>query len=145
MTAAAMPTRRYLAYGSNLCADQMAWRCPAAVPGEVLRLDGWRFIINGEGFATLLPEGGSVAWGLVWHLTEACEAALDTYEGVETGEYRKVEWHVGGAPALVYLAADQRPGLPRAGYLERILAGAAAWGVPPDYLAELGNWAGTRG
>jgi hypothetical protein len=144
MPTPAVPTRRYLAYGSNLCAEQMGRRCPAAVPGEVVRLEGWRFVINRDGFATLLPTPGAQAWGLVWQLTEACEAALDTYEGVETGEYRKVEWLVGTAPALVYLAAEQRPGPPRAGYLERILGGAAAFGLPAAYLAEIGAWAGAR-
>ncbi len=142
MTEAAAPTRRYLAYGSNLCTDQMARRCPAAMPGEVVPLDGWRFVINREGFATLLPAPGAQAWGLLWHLTPACEAALDTYEGVETGEYRKVEWLVRAAPALVYLASEERPGPPRAGYLERILGGAAVLGMPGAYLAEIGAWAG---
>jgi hypothetical protein len=141
VTDTAAPTRRYLAYGSNLCAEQMARRCPAAVPGEVVRLEGWRFGINRDGFATLLPRPGAVAWGLIWQLTPVCEAALDTYEGVETGEYRKVAWQVGAAPALVYLAAEERPGAPRAGYLERILAAAAARGLPDAYLAELGSWA----
>ncbi len=136
--------RRYLAYGSNLCLAQMARRCPVAVPGEVTRLEGWRFIINGEGCATLLLAPGVLAWGLVWRLTPACEAALDSHEGVETGEYRKVEWQVGGQPALVYLAAAQHPGPPRAGYLERILTAATSLGLPPDYLAELGGWAGVR-
>ncbi len=139
-----VPTRRYVAYGSNLCTEQMARRCPAARPGEVVRLDGWRFIINGEGFATLVPAPGATAWGLVWHLTPACEAALDRYEGVETGEYRKAAWQVGDTPALIYLAADERPGPPRTGYLERILAGAAALGLPAGYLAEIGGWAGIR-
>ena len=137
-----MQTRPYLAYGSNLCTDQMARRCPAAQPGEVVRLEGWRFIINREGFATLLPAAGALAWGLVWQLTPACEATLDTYEGVESGEYRKVEWRVGGMPTLVYLAAEERFGPPRPGYLERILAAAAGWGLPPAYVAELASWAG---
>ncbi len=134
--------RRYLAYGSNLCAEQMRQRCPAAEPAGLVRLEGWRFIINREGFATLLPCPGDHAHGLVWHLTVACEAALDGYEGVATGEYRKAELPAGAAPALIYFAAEERPGYPRPGYLERILRGGAEQGLPRDYLAQLGAWAG---
>jgi hypothetical protein len=51
----------------------------------VVELPGWRFVINRRGVATLLPEPGACAAGLVWHLTTACEAALDKYEGVAGG------------------------------------------------------------
>ena len=134
-----MTRRRYLAYGSNLCAEQMARRCPAAVAGETVRLPGWRFIINRRGVATLLPERGAVACGAIWHLTPACEAALDVAEGVATGVYRKAEIEAGGAPALVYLAAETRPGAPRSGYLERILAACGRLGLPTE---QIGSWAG---
>jgi hypothetical protein len=133
-------TRRYLAYGSNLCADQMARRCPAAKPGEVVELPGWRFVINRRGVATLLPDPGACAVGLVWHLTAACEAALDRYEGVADGLYRREEIAAGGAPALIYLAAETRPGMPRPGYLEGILAAAKARGLAEDRRAEIATW-----
>jgi uncharacterized protein len=134
--------RRYLAYGSNLCLDQMRERCPAAEPGPVVALEGWRFIINRRGVATLLPCPGSRIWGLVWHLTPACEASLDCYEGVATGHYRKVEVEADGGPALLYLAAEAGPGFPRPGYLERILAAAAARMLDTAYAAEAATWAG---
>lgn len=134
-------TRRYLAYGSNLCTSQMARRCPAAKSGEVVELPGWRFVINRRGVATLLPEPGACAAGLVWHLTTACEAALDRYEGVAQGLYRREEVEAGGAPALVYLAAETRPGMPRPGYLEGILAAAEVLGLAEDRRAEIAAWA----
>ena len=137
--------RRYLAYGSNLCAEQMGRRCPAAVPAELVLLEDWRFIINREGFATLLPCPGARAHGLIWHLTPACEASLDIYEGVATGEYRKAEMPAGAGPALIYLAAEKNPGPPRPGYLERILRGGAEQGLPAGYLAELAGWAAGNG
>jgi uncharacterized protein len=133
-------TRRYLAYGSNLCAEQMARRCPAAVPGAVVALEGWRFVINRCGVATLLPVPGARTLGLVWQLTAPCEAALDGFEGVATGDYRKVEMLVGGEPALLYLEAEESPGFPRGGYLERILAAAERLDLPAPYRAELAAW-----
>ncbi len=94
--------RRYFAYGSNLCAAQMAARCPKALEEGVVELSGWRLIINGRGVATLVPDPEARVFGLVWRLTPACEAALDRHEGVARGVYRKAELEAGGAPALVY-------------------------------------------
>lgn len=132
--------RRYFAYGSNICRRQMAQRCPAAAPDTVAALPDWRFRINRRGVATLVPEAGAVAVGVIWHLTAACEAALDEYEGVAGGHYRKAEMTVGGAPALVYLASEENPGPPRAGYLDRILAAAETWGMAPEWRAEIAAW-----
>jgi hypothetical protein len=132
---------RYLAYGSNLCAEQMARRCPAAEAGEVVELPDWRFTVNRRGVATLLPEPGARTWALVWQLTPACEAALDRYEGVAAGIYRREMLRVpGGAPALVYLASETAPGLPRPGYLEGILRAAELRGLPLAYRTELAGW-----
>ena len=133
--------RRYFAYGSNLCAAQMAKRCPGAREDGAVELAGWRFVINGRGVATLVPEPGARVFGLIWRLTPACEASLDRREGVARGVYRKAELGAGGAPALVYLAADTAPGAPRQGYLERILLAAEARGLCADYRAELARWA----
>lgn len=133
--------QRYLAYGSNMCRDQMRDRCPAAEAAEAVLLEGWRFIINRDGWATLLPCTAARAHGLVWQLTPPCEAALDSYEGVETNDYRRAFLPVGDSDALVYFATEDRPGFPRPGYLERILAGATLLGLPAAYLGELGAWA----
>ena len=135
--------RRYLAYGSNLCLDQMRERCPAAEPGPVVALPGWRFVINRRGVATLLPCPGGQAWGLVWQLTRACEVALDRYEGVASGHYAKADIEVGGSPVLLYLATETAPGFPRRSYLERVVAAAAARGLNTAYVAELAAWTGT--
>lgn len=132
--------RRYLAYGSNLCAVQMARRCPQAVAGEVVRLPGWRFAINRHGVATLRRENAATAFGMVWHLTEACERTLDRYEGVRSNLYRKEMIEAGGAPALVYLATEDRPGQPRPDYLEGIIAAAERVGLPDAYRDALAAW-----
>jgi AIG2-like family len=133
-------TRCYFAYGSNLCAVQMGRRCPAAEEGEVAELAGWRFVINRRGVATVVPEPGARVLGLIWRLTPACEAALDRYEGVAKGVYRKEELEAGGAPALVYLAAETALGAPRDGYLECILRAAEVRGFDAEYRAELTRW-----
>ena len=135
-----MSRRRYFAYGSNLCAAQMAGRCPGAREGEAVELAGWRFVINRRGVAAIVPDPGARVFGLIWRLTPACEAALDRHEGVAKGVYRKEELEAGGAPALVYLAADTAPGAAREGYLERILRAAEVRGLDAAYRAELTRW-----
>jgi hypothetical protein len=59
-----------LAYGSNLHAEQMSRRCPAARSTGRMRLPHWLY-------------------GGVWLITAACEVALDRYEGIGSGMYRK--------------------------------------------------------
>ena len=132
--------QRYFAYGSNMSVSQMARRCPGAIVGAVATLSGWRFKINRRGVATLVRDAKCEVTGLVWHLTEACELALDRYEGVRGGHYRKATLQVAGAPTLVYLAAEERPGPPRPEYLEGLLAAAEALGIAPAYREELAGW-----
>jgi hypothetical protein len=135
------PRRLYAAYGSNMCRDQMAVRCPAARPVGTATLAGWRFRINRDGFATLVADPASRAHVLVWELDATDEANLDVYEEVATGMYRKSAIEVPSqGEALIYLAADAAIGRPQPGYLERIVAAADAAGFPPSYVAELAAW-----
>ena len=76
------------AYGSNLHLEQMARRCPAAVPLGRLRLKDWRLVFRGV--ADCIQEPGAICYGGVWRITPACEKALDVYEGVASGLYEKV-------------------------------------------------------
>lgn len=77
------------AYGSNLNLSQMAKRCPAAVPIGRLKLNGWKLVFRGV--ADVIREDGATCWGGVWRITPRCEQALDVYEGVRSGMYRR-EW-----------------------------------------------------
>ncbi len=133
-----MPTteRRYFAYGSNMVRSQMARRCPAAREIGRATLPGWRFAIGRQGYATLVPDRAATAAGLLWSVTPRCEQALDDYEAVSSGLYRKQILEIGGAPTLVYLAADAAPGRPRAGYVEAIIAAARELGFPADYIEQ---------
>lgn len=135
--------RRYLAYGSNMIVGQMRRRCPAARQVETLCVPGWRFVINRRGVATILPDPEARICGLLWQVSPACETALDRYEGIAGGWYRRAEMLAGDASALVYLATDTAPGAPRAGYLEGILRAAAALGFDDAYCAELASWRAT--
>src|SRR5207249_1455656 len=124
----------YFAYGSNMVTTQMHRRCPAAQDMGMARLDGWRFLINQDGYATIVPEQSAYVLGVLWSLTSASEAALDDYEEIATGLYTKAYIEIQGTPALVYLATNTLPGHPRAGYLEAIIAEAYRRGFDPAYI-----------
>jgi gamma-glutamyl AIG2-like cyclotransferase len=110
--------------------------CPAAHDMGMARLDGWRFRLNQEGYATIVPDPSAYVLGVLWSLTSACEAALDDYEDIATGLYTKAYLEIQGTPALVYLATTTLPGHPLAGYLEAIIAEAYRRGFDPAYITQ---------
>ncbi len=77
-----MEQRLYFAYGSNINLEQMARRCPNAVPVMPVTLKNYELSFRGmSGVATILPKEGAKVHGLLWDLTPACEHSLDRYEG----------------------------------------------------------------
>ena len=71
----------YFAYGSNINLDQKQYRCPdATVYGQAV-LDNYDLRFRGSGVATVEPKEGACVYGLLWELTDKCEASLDRYEG----------------------------------------------------------------
>lgn len=132
---------RYFAYGANLIRADMAQRCPAARELGIATLAGWRFAIGAAGYGTILRDRGASVVGLLWSLTRQCEATLDEFEAIDRGLYRKETLEIAGEPTLVYIASDPKPGPPRAGYLEPIVAAAVALGFPAEYVERsLQSW-----
>lgn len=133
---------QYFGYGSNMLASQMAERCPDARPGHVGELRGWRFLINERGVATITPDPEATVFGQLWKVGPGDVVALDGYEGVATGNYeRRVldvvpEGH-DPEPVIVYVDTRTTPGAPRDGYLEKVVRGAAEFGLPEEYVAFL--------
>lgn len=133
----------YFAYGSNLCARQMAQRCPGAADPRPATLADHDWLINERGVATLEPFDGSQVHGVVWQVTEHDLAVLDSAEGVPV-RYRRdrltVHTDNGPAPAWVYIDHRVDPGPPRTGYLERIIDGAVHHGLPNRWVEFLRRW-----
>jgi gamma-glutamylcyclotransferase (GGCT)/AIG2-like uncharacterized protein YtfP len=131
----------YFSYGSNMAPAGMEERCAAPSVLGVATVPGYRFRIAKRGYATMVPDRGSMVYGLLWSLTGEDLAALDQYEGVPAGHYTRTIIPVlfRGKPleAQVYLAADPAPGKPRTGYLETVVQAARDLGLPPEYLAVL--------
>lgn len=128
------------AYGSNMDADAMIRRCPGARLAGRAFLPRHRFALMADGFATVLRDPAASACGVLWELGFGDLAALDRYEDVALGGYRKIDQPVlreGASPvrALVYVGTDgKRLGRAPPDYMAKIVAAARAHGFSGDYV-----------
>lgn len=76
--------RLYIAYGSNLNLEQMAFRCPTAKVVGKSELKDYELLFRGGrrgAVATVEPKEGSTVPVLIWEIQNRDEASLDLYEG----------------------------------------------------------------
>lgn len=129
----------YFAYGSNLSLAAMKSRCPRAVPLGRFYLDDAKLVFRGVADCVYSP--GSKCPGGLWRITPECEAALDRYEGIGRGFYRKELVELTGATngenEIMYYAMNST-GIfpPSAGYLGVIKQGYRDFKLPMKPLAE---------
>lgn len=136
----------YFAYGSNMDPEQMDARCPGARLLGAARLDGWRLTFDrfserrGGHVADIVPAPCAATWGVLWDVTPAHLDALDRFEGVAIGAYRRFTVAVragGDAPleAVAYgVCEPERPGPPSPAYLAHLVRGARAADLPVWYI-----------
>ena len=137
----------YAAYGSNMDPEQMAHRCPHSPLHGTGWLEGWRLTFGGEdigwegALATVVEGSGHRVFVALYEITEADEAALDRWDGVTLGYYRKSKVRVstvdGDVLAWLYVLNDYEGGLPSARYLGILADAAEVAGAPEDYVAWL--------
>jgi gamma-glutamylcyclotransferase (GGCT)/AIG2-like uncharacterized protein YtfP len=143
----------HFSYGANMDRAAMAKRCTGAVALGAALLDGYRFTITADGYASIAPASGSRVHGVLWRLTPRALAALNIFESLDSGLYRRVVLpvRIGGKrrPALVYLGrsrparapgAGAPKGRPQPGYIEQVVRSARAWDLPDDYVRTLERW-----
>lgn len=137
----------YAAYGSNLDPAQMTERCPHSPVYGTGWLEGWRLTFGGEdlgwegALATLVQSPGEHVFVGLYDMTEEDARSLDTWEGADTGLYRKLRVRVhlleGDKLVWVYVLDGYEGGLPSARYLGVLAQAAENAGAPADYVAEL--------
>ena len=120
----------YIAYGSNLNQEQMAWRCPGAKVVAKSWLHDYALVFQGSRFgahANVIPAKGSDVPVVIWEIDKYDEMALDRYEGVRGGYYTKEYMTVEVAgkmrKALIYIMTPHNYGIPADRYLETIAEG----------------------
>lgn len=140
-----MDEKLYFAYGSNINLNQMAVRCPDAVPVKAVVLHDYELAFRGGGYgvATIIPKQGACVHGLLWKITQECEASLDRYEGYPRLYYKKSvivkDQSNTGHRVMAYIMArefEHEPAYPSAPYFEGIKAGCKMNGIPVRPLYE---------
>lgn len=140
----------YLAYGSNMDFNQMDWRCPNSVYFDKVKLNGYRFVLDSAGVASIIKDKGYSVECVVWLCPEEDVEILDWYEGVEAGYYEKtyIDVEIDGAIVemlvyfsnrnICYSSYDSRD--VRSGYMERIIGAAERLDFEENYIEELKKW-----
>lgn len=137
----------YFAYGSNMDPAQMAARCPGALALGPAVLADHRLTFTWDsqrwagGVGHVEPARGEEVWGVLWEIAPDHERALDRYELVDDGVYTKgiaTVWAAGRpTPALIYRAVPVGYRAPSAAYVQALVRGARANGLPDGYVARL--------
>ena len=122
----------YFAYGSNMNKAQMRVRCPGARPIGAYHLNDALLVFRGV--ANVIPDKGSRVYGAIWKITPECEVALDRYEGVSHGMYRKVYVDLakpigGEVEMMLYVMNSEGIMPPSQGYLAGIREGYRDFGL----------------
>ena len=119
-------SKLYIAYGSNLHLEQMAYRCPDAKVVCKGIIEDYTLVFRGSktgAYATIIPKKGDHVPVVVWRISERDEKSLDIYEGFPRFYYKKnldVTLDYGDClEAMAYIMFDEaKPGIPSMRYLE---------------------------
>ena len=127
--------RLYIAYGSNINLEQMAYRCPNSKIVSKEMLKGYE--LEFRGVATIVPNDKSEVPVLIWEIDGRDEHSLDRYEGFPN-LYRKelFEIEVNGEKkeCMAYLMNKGQISPPTSYYYNVIKQGYEANGMDTSYL-----------
>ena len=137
----------YAAYGSNMDPAQMGQRCPHSPAAGTGWVTDWRLTFGGEDLGwegslpTLVEAQGETVFVALYDVTTYDESFLDSWEGADTGLYRKIRLRVHTLDqdvlAWVYVLDAFEGGLPSARYLGVLAEAAEKAGAPHDYVTDL--------
>ena len=83
----------YIAYGSNMDEEQMAFRCPTATLVGTAIVEGYELIFKGSrtgSYATIEPKEGSIVQYWFGKSVKWTKRRLDYYEGYPNFYYKKM-------------------------------------------------------
>jgi AIG2-like family len=141
------PVALYAAYGSNMDPAQMLERCPHSPQRGSGWLEGWRLTFGGAdigwdgALTTVVEDSASRVFVVLYDMFETDEKALDSWDGVTLGYYRKVKVRVetldGDVLAWLYVLNFYEGGLPSARHIGILADAAEKAGAPADYVTGL--------
>ena len=131
----------YFAYGMNTNREEMAYRCPTAVPLGKAVLSGYRFEF--KSFATIVPSPKEQVEGVLWTITDTDESALDVLEGYPEFYDKKtvsVEHDNQSYIAMTYIMGPREQGYaPSDGYYSMVSEGYQSFGLSQRQLLDAKN------
>lgn len=131
----------YAAYGSNMNAQQMAYRCPNSkifgktfIEDYILLFRG----INGKAVANIEPSPGDKVPVIIWEISKSDELNLNRFEGYPTvykKEYLKIKVKGRYRKIMLYIMEQDRLlGMPSKQYFKKVLDGYRLFGFNEEYL-----------
>jgi gamma-glutamylcyclotransferase (GGCT)/AIG2-like uncharacterized protein YtfP len=137
----------YAAYGSNMDADQMKFRCPHSPAVGTGWLQGWRLAFGGEAIgwegalATVVEDPECAVYVVLYDVPHEDASRLDDWDGAGMGVYSKIHVRVqtleGEQLVWTYVLNDYEGGLPAPSYLAAMADAAEKAGAPDDYVTAL--------
>ena len=139
-----MMKQLYIAYGSNLNMEQMAYRCPDARPLGIAVLKDFEMTFRGtsrgSGVANIERSKGSEVPVGIWSISYADELNLDVYEGfphLYRKEYLPLQLDGEVMKGLVYVMNSGHViAKPSPYYFNTIAEGYKDFGLDDKYLVE---------
>ena len=135
----------YFAYGTNMDRAAMRQRCPGGRAIGTGLLSGWRLLVTADGYVSIARQPGAQVHGVLWRLSPGDLAALDVYEAVASGLYRRRVLPVQASgrkmTAQVYVGRSVALGRPRPGHMAIVVTAAQDWKLPAAYLDKMRRWA----
>ena len=136
-----MKTKLYFAYGMNTNKEEMAYRCPSAVPMGKAILPGYR--LEFKSFATIVPSPKESVEGVLWTITDTDESALDMLEGYPEFYDKKnvsVIHDEMDYIAMTYIMGPREQGYaPSDGYYSMVSEGYQTFGLSQRQLLDAKN------
>ena len=131
----------YFAYGMNTNKEEMAYRCPGAMPMGRAILPGYR--LEFKSFATIVPSPKESVEGVLWTITNSDESALDMLEGYPEFYDKKtvlVEYTNQSYIAMTYIMGPREHGYgPSEGYYSMVSEGYQTFGLNQRQLLDAKN------
>ena len=113
-------------------------RCPGATPVRSYELLGWKLVFRRT--ADIVPAVSNTVVGGLYRITPADEVALDRYEGVHRGRYRRKHFLAGGQWAFTYVMnSSQAEDAPSSEYFALVERGYKDWNLPTATLVAARN------
>lgn len=125
----------YIAYGSNINLEQMAYRCPHSKVVGTSEIKGYE--LEFRGVATIVPKENASVPVLIWELDERDLPVLNRYEGwPRLYRQEKMPFELNGksCTGMVYLMNRGTISPPSSQYYNMILQGYQENGLDESYL-----------